>query len=277
MKMFIFCLLFLSPAWAGNEKLPLWELGIGVLPFRTDNYRGSPQNKWFLFPLLAYIYRGKSIEAENGYIRGHIAKMGNLTLDLSFSLGLNVNSGSDRLRQGMEDLDPTFELGPIARFYLWASEDKNHFVNLEMPYRAVYTSDLSYIDHVGYYSIPYINYLSRGSEKTFGWTTEISLGIQYGSRGYHNHFYAVDSDDISPRRPFYHSTSGYSGSQLALIFSRRFGNIQTVPFIRYDYLDGAVYNESPLYKNPHFTMFGLNIIWFFASSSKDQQAPTMVK
>jgi hypothetical protein len=50
-----------------------------------------------------------------------------------------------------------------------------------------------------------------------------------------------------------------------------------IPFFRYDYLDGAVYNESPLYKNANYTFFGVSLVWFFAHSEKKQGAPTMVK
>ncbi len=123
--------------------LPLWEAGVGVLPMRNDHYRGSPQHKWFLLPFPAYTVRGKNIEAENGFIRGHLAKFGDLTLDLSVAIGLNVSSGGDRLRKDMRNLDPTFEMGPMLRYYMWKSENEKHFLNLEMPFRAVYATNLS--------------------------------------------------------------------------------------------------------------------------------------
>lgn len=260
-----------------RKPLPLWEVGAGVLPFRADNYRGSPQHKWFLFPLPAVTIRGKNVESENGFIRGHIKKFGNLTVDLSFNLGLNVSGGGDHLRRGMDGLDPTFEIGPMIRYYMWKSKNGNHFLNLEAPYRAVYATDLSYIDHVGYYSIPYLNFLSRPSEETFGWSSEISLGPQYGSSGFHNRFYAVNTKDVTPDRRYYHSRSGYSGTQFSWALSKRMENFLLIPFFRYDYLDGAVYRKSDLYKNPHYTMFGAAIVWFFAASDKKQEAPTMVK
>lgn len=274
---FLLLLIGLLPFASQAKPLPLWEVGAGVLPFRLNHYRGSPQSKTFLFPLVAYTYRGKNVEAESGYVRGHLLKFDNFTVDLSFSLGLNVNSAQDDLRRGMKNLDPTFELGPMIRYYLWKSKDAKHFVNLEMPYRAVYTTNLQYIDHVGYYSIPYINYLARGTDATFGWTSEVSLGVQYGSRSYHNHFYAVDTQDVTPRRALYHSTGGYSGTQLAVVLSKRINNFLIVPFFRYDYLDGAVYRDSPLYKSPHYTFYGLSLIWYFSHSERYQEAPTMVK
>lgn len=274
---FVLLLSALTSYEARAQTLPLWEVGVGALPFRSDNYRGSPQHNWYLFPLAAYTYRGKYVEAETGYVRGHFIKFGRFTLDLSVSLGLNVNSDTNKLRHGMEDLDPTFELGPILRYYLWKSDDGNHFVNLELPYRAVYTTNLKYVDHVGYYSIPYVHYLARATPSTFGWSTEFTLGLQYGSTGYHNHFYAVNSRDVSPQRDYYHSRRGYSGTQATFTVSKRINDFLIVPFFRYDYLDGAVYRESPLYKNPHYTSFGMTLMWFFAHSEKKQEAPTMVK
>ena len=260
-----------------KKALPLWEVGAGVLPFRADNYRGSPQHKWFALPLPAITIRGKDVEAENGFIRGHIVRFGDFTLDLSFSLGLNVSSGGDKLRRGMDDLSPTFEIGPMLRYYMWKSKSGNQFLNLEVPFRSVYATDLTYIDHVGYYSIPYINFLTKPAPETFGFSTETSIGIQYGSSGFHNRFYAVDSKFVTPEREKFNSVSGYSGTQFSISLAKRIGDVLFVPFFRYDYLDGAVYKDSPLYKNAHYTFFGAAVIWFFAGSDERQTAPTMVK
>lgn len=250
---------------------------MGALPFRSDNYRGSPQHKWFTLPIPALTIRGKNVEAENGFLRGHIVRFGDFTLDLSFSVGLNVSSGGDRLRHGMENLDPTFEIGPMLRYYMWKSKSGTQFLNLEIPFRSVYATDLSYIDHVGYYSIPYLNFLTKPSPATFGFSTETSIGIQYGSSGFHNRFYGVNTKYVTPEREKYHAVAGYSGVQLAVSLSKRMGDFLFVPFVRYDYLSGAVYKESPLFKNPNYTFFGAAVIWFFAGSEKKQQAPTMVK
>ncbi len=267
------------PLFAQEKKqLPLWEVGAGFLPFRADHYRGSPQNKWYYFPFPAYVVRGKNIEAENGYIRKHIARLSDtLVLDLSFNLGLNVNSREDDLRKGMRNLDPTFELGPILRYYWWKSQDEKHFLNLEMPFRGVYATNLTYIDHVGYYSIAYLNLLSKATDSTWGWGSEFSIGPQFGSAGFHNRFYAVDSEDVTAERKYFHSVSGYSGTQFMATFNKRIGDFLILPFLRYDYLDGAVYKGSPLYKNAHYTFFGVGLVWYFSHSKDVQTAPTMVK
>lgn len=259
------------------DPLPLWEAGAGLIPIRAEHYRGSPGNKTYVYPLPALTIRGKNIEAENGLIRGHFYKFGKFTFDFSMSLGLGVPSPGNSLRQGMMDLDPTFEVGPMIRYYLWQSKSGNHFINLEMPYRAVYATDLSYIDHVGYYSIPYINFLSRPTPATFGWSSEFSIGIQYGSTEFHDRFYGVNAEFARPNRRRYRAKGGYSGTQLSWAISKRTGDVLFVPFVRYDYLSGAVYNDSPLYKNPHYFNIGAAIIWFFVQSDEKQRAPTMVK
>jgi outer membrane scaffolding protein for murein synthesis (MipA/OmpV family) len=265
--------------WASpSSELPLWELGVGMLNFRADHYRGSPQNKWYHLPFPAYTIRGKHIEGENGYIRGHIMKVSHdLVLDLSFNLGLGVNSEANDFRKGMEKLDPTFEVGPILRYYMWKSKDEAHFLNLEMPYRAVYATDLTYLDHVGYYSIPYLNLLSKGTRSTWGWGSEFSIGPQYGSSSWHNRFYAVNSSEVTSKRKYFHAVSGYSGTQFMAVFNRRYGDFLIIPFFRWDYLDGAVYKDSPLYKNGNYTFFGVGVVWYFAHSKERQSAPTMVK
>ncbi len=259
------------------EPLPLWEAGAGILPIHADQYRGSPGNKTYVYPLPAVTIRGANIEAENGLIRGHFFKFGKFTFDLSMSVGLAVPSPGNSPRQGMPDLDPTFELGPMIRYYMWKSKSGNHFLNIEMPYRAVYATNLKYIDHVGYYSIPYLNFLSRPTDATFGWSSEFSIGLQYGSRQFHNRFYGVSAEYARPGRPEYRAKGGYSGTQISWAISKRYKNFLFVPFVRYDHLSGAVYHDSPLYKNPHYFNIGAAMIWFFMSSDEKQRAPTMVK
>ena len=60
-------------------------------------------------------------------------------------------------------------------------------------------------------------------------------------------------------------------------FNKRIGDFLILPFLRYDYLDGAVYKGSPLYKNAHYTFLGVGLVWYFSHSKDVQTAPTMVK
>lgn len=276
---YLFLLLILSQSVSAGVtgKLPLWEAGVGMLNFRQDRYRGSADHTWYNWPLPAFIYRGKDVEAENGFIRGHFFKTEKFTLDLSFSLGLNVDSDKDTLRKNMRDLGPIFELGPMFRYYLWKSEDGNHFLNFEMPYRAVYATDGKKVEHVGYYSIPYLAYNSRPTENTFGIASELSVGASYGSTNYHDYFYGVRNKEATPTRSPYQAASGYSGFQVAGVFTKRFNNFLVTPFVRYDYLEGVAYQNSPLFKNRHYTQFGVLLVWYFYQSDRRMEAPTIVK
>lgn len=280
MKYFLILMLTLSSlnSYAKTPAiLPLWEVGAGVLNFRTDHYRGSAQNNWYHWPIPAFIYRGKDVEADNALIRRHIFKREKYTIDLSFNFGLNVNSDRDALRKGMPDLGPIFEVGPMFRYYLWKSKDGTHFLNFEMPYRAVYATDLKKVEHVGYYSIPYLALISKASPDTFSFSTEFSAGVSYGSTNYHDYFYGVSRKYATPERNHYSGVSGYSGFQLAAVVSRRFNNFLVTPFIRWDYLDKVAFQNSPVFKNRNYTLFGLAFTWYFFQSDKGQEAPTLVR
>jgi outer membrane protein len=257
--------------------LPLWEVGVGTLNFRSDHYRGSAEHNYYFWPIPAFIYRGANVEADNGFFRKHFIKNDKYTLDLSISLGLNVDSDHDSLRKGMDDLGPIFEVGPMFRYYLWKSKDGTHFLNFEMPYRAVYATDLKTVQHVGYYSIPYLTLISKASPDTFHFSTEFSAGVSYGSGNYHDYFYGVSENDVTAQRPHYTGVRGYSGFQLAAVVSRRFDNFLVTPFIRYDNLEGVAFQNSPLFKNRHYTQFGVALIWYFQQSSEKQGAPTLVR
>lgn len=262
---------------AHGSDLPLWEAGGGMVNFRANQYRGAQQFRNFHIPFPAFIYRGASVEADNSFIRKHFIKKEKYVLDLSFTLGLNVNSKDNRLRQGMDNLNPTFEVGPIFRYYLFKSANDLNYINFEVPYRAVFATNLQHLHHVGYFSVPYFNFIFRPRPSTFQWSNEFSVGAMYGSQEYHDYYYGVDPRFMTPSRRQYRPQAGYSGAQLTWVASRRIGDVLFLPFVRYDYLEGVAFKKSPLFENKSYVVFGAAVVWYFYSSNERATAPTIVK
>ena len=100
------------------EELPRLELGIGVTSIHLPDYRGSSEQRNYLLPLPFVIYRGENIRADRDGIRGLLFKHPRMALNVSIGGYVPVDSADNPQREGMSDLDPTFEVGPSLNFHL---------------------------------------------------------------------------------------------------------------------------------------------------------------
>lgn len=244
-----------------NKKTSL-ELGAGLLSFKIPHYRGSDQKKDYFLPLPFFIYSSKNIEAEPSFIRGTFFRKGPFALKLSVLAGLSVESETNTARHGMPNLGFTVEVGPMILARLWTSKDKKYFVNLEFPFRYVMEIDSS-PKSVGLFSIPYINLVNLPKKETWNWGIELSFAVHFADQNYHDHYYSVGPDYVRAGRPQYSARGGYNGSSWVLILNRRFKNLYLVPFVRYDSIKSAVFEDSPLVREKDYLAFGLGSFWLF--------------
>jgi outer membrane scaffolding protein for murein synthesis (MipA/OmpV family) len=259
------------------QDLSLWEGGLGLLNFEAPHYRGSKQKKDYVWPLPYFIIRGDKIQAESSFIRGNFYRTDKYSFDLSTNAGLNVNSKDNQKRQNMPNINNSFELGVLFRYFLWKDENKENMLNFEMPIRSVFVTNFKSIDHIGYFSIPYLNFLSRPQHWNGFWSMEFSVGPMYGSKKLHNYYYSIAPDFSNPDRPAYESKPGYSGTQIALVMSKRIKKLLIFPWIRYDNLKGAAFIDSPLIETNHYVMGGIGLVYFFAQSGSLQRNDFQVK
>jgi MipA family protein len=240
-----------------------FDWGFGAVPLVINHYRGSDQFKGYIIPSPYISYKGDTIEAEQSYVRGKLYGNDYFAIKISMIVGLSVESEDNDARRGMPDLGYMFEAGPMLILYLWKSENRRHLLTFELPARQVFATDFTDIDRVGLFSVPYLNLISSPGEYSFGWSTEFSIALMYADRDYHAYFYTVDNEYALPERPEYHARGGYSGLQLALILNKRIGRIQLIPFVRYDYLRMAVFEDSPLVRTRHYLATGLATFYVF--------------
>src|SRR4030042_1849052 len=112
-------LCFLSPGVAlGQEKKPVWELGVGAGLLYIPDYRGSNESRFYVLPYPYVVYRGDILKVDKQKISGQVFKTDRVLLDISFYGSVPVDSDKNSARAGMEDLDPTFEIGPALEFTL---------------------------------------------------------------------------------------------------------------------------------------------------------------
>lgn len=258
--------LLLSPQAGTAQEQPLWELGMGFGALTAPDYRGSDEQRGYLLPVPYIIYRGKVMRIDRSGIYGRLLHTERAKLDLSFDAGVPAKSDKNSARAGMPDLDPTLEVGPSLEICLAHRCTAASALQLRLPLRAVFATNFSRVDSVGWVFNPHINVDMKNIGPGGGWNLGVALGPVYASEKNHDYYYQVESAYATPARPAYDARAGYSGARLAVGLSKRYPRFWLGAFVRYDDLSGVRFADSPLFRVPRSFMAGFGVAWFFAQS-----------
>lgn len=250
------------PQFAVAESLPLWEVGIGAAAISFPDYRGSTRRHSYLLPVPAFVYRGNILQVDREKIRGLLYTGTRTQLDVSINGSVPVRSSGNTVRQGMPDLDPTLEIGPTLNLLL--AENSQSKLSLKLPLRVVIASDFRSIHNAGLLANPNLN-LDLVSD--LGWRLGLVAGVLFGDQKYHGHFYAVSDQYARPGRPAYRASGGYSGAQGIVALSRRFESVWVAGFVKYDALNRAKFESSPLLGRRNNLSAGFAVTWTIAKSN----------
>jgi outer membrane protein len=258
----------LAPALVVAEPRPAWELGAGAVGLRLPDYRGSDKSRSYVYPLPYFVYRGDVLRVDRDGARAKFVERGRVELDFSLYATPPVQSGHNRARQGMPDLDPTIEFGPLVNLSLARDRLHGTRLDLRLPVRAVIATDLSHAHPAGFVFSPDLSAaMVRG-----GWNLGVRAGPLYATQKYHRYFYGVDPQFATAERPAYGASGGYSGALALASASRRVGRLWVGGFVRYDALGGSVFEDSPLVKRKQSVMAGLGFAWVFVESERKVDA-----
>lgn len=262
-KILIIYLLMICILQESSAKEGHLDLGAGPLTVVGNHYRGSDQAKIWIFPIPYFSYKSNRLEAEPSFIRGILFYNRWFSFKLSLVPGLNVESKKNRAREGMPSLDYTLEAGPMAIFHLWENQERTFELTFECPFRESFATDLSYIKPVGFITVPYFNFIFK--PRSPGWTfdAEFSIGPMFADQKYHDRFYSVAPQFQTSDRKAYQARGGYSGLQSAIVFNKRVSRIGILSFLRWDYLNGSAFEDSPLMKQKNYYIGGLGLFWMF--------------
>jgi Outer membrane protein V len=257
----------LTPGPASGRQLPLWEVGLGGTALFMPDYRGSDEYRWYFFPVPYVIYRGDILKIDREQISGRIFKTNRLLLDMSFNGSVGVDSSINKARQGMPNLDPTFEFGPSLEVLLDEDKTAGHKITLTFAIRSVISisTDLKNLNSAGWNFSPRLNidqFNIGGKGLDFG----MSFGPIFGDQTYHNYYYQVNEAYATPERPAFSAQGGYGGMQCTLSLGKKFKKIFLGLFVRGESLQGTAFSESPLLKTNISFMGGLYFSWIFMES-----------
>jgi MipA family protein len=252
----------------GAEPRPKWEAGGGATGLRLPDYRGSDESRGYVYPFPYFVYRGKVMRLDREGLRGVLVESDRVEFDLSLSGSLPVSSDKNRAREGMPDLDPALEIGPRLNLTLWRDRAKEGRFDLRFAARAVIATDLSHTRDAGYVLHPHLYFGLKPSFLDGKWDLSAQLGPLYGSERYHQYYYGVAPQFATAERPAYTASGGYSGLVTGGSLRRRFRSFWVGAFVRYDALEGAVFEDSPLFKRRQYFAAGLAVAWVFAESKE---------
>lgn len=259
---------FLIPGSAFCEEKPLWELGVGLGLLQIPDYRGSDENRLYLLPYPYLIYRGDLLKIEEQRITGQIFKTDRILLSFSGYGSVPVKSSNNSARSGMPDLDPTFELGPSLKIKLWESKEDKYRSDLTLPVRAFFSTDFSSVRREGWVFGPRINFEKDDLIPDTGLNLGVSIGPLFVDSGYHTYYYTVEQAYTTAERPAYSVGGGYSGTTLTIGLSKEYERFILSTFVSADFLQGAIFKDSPMVKRETSMMSGFSVSWIFYKSDK---------
>jgi len=236
-----FALAASSPA--SSEVLPVFELGIGLGAIHQNYYPGTEDTRSFAFPAIIPIYRGEHLKSDEEGVRAELAKDSRFRLDLSVEFNLSVDSNEITLRQGMPDIDNILQIGPSLQYTMAKTDDTEWLIRL--PVRAGFAiGDNS--TSAGVTFGPDITYLKEVRFLNNPWRLGLSLGPQFGTAEYHDIYYSVDEQFVTPSRSEYQADGGLSSYRFLLTFTSKSPRRITSWFLRAENLSGSVIEDSPL-------------------------------
>lgn len=252
---------------AGAEERPLWELGAGVGVLQFPAYRGSDENRVFVLPVPYVVYRGDFLKADRRGVRGTFFDSDRAELSLSLAASPPVSSRHVDAREGMDDLEPTVEVGPSLDLRLWRSADERLRLGARLPVRAGVTLE-SNPRSTGWQFTPQLTFDVRHPAGLDGWTLGLVAGPVFGDRRQHRYFYGVSAGEATASRPAYEASGGYAGTQFLAALWKRFPRWWAGGFVRYDTLAGAAFADSPLVTDRRYFAAGFAMTWLIGESSR---------
>ena len=250
-------LLLLAAEALAQDPLPTLEIGAGVSAFSLPDYRGSANSSTYVLPVPYIKYRGDRLRVDGG-AKGIFFESEDVLLTLSADLTLQADD-DNREREGMDKLDTILEIGPALNYRFYPMQHGALWVDLPLRYGYTLNSDF---ENVGYVFAPRLSWrkpASRPGESKI----RLSIGPLFANNRYHDYFYAVDDTDATATRPAYDTDGGYSGLRSEFTYSKRIGRYRLGGFVRYDNMNGAVIDDSPLVSDDETWTVGIGLAWVF--------------
>ena len=246
----------------------LWEVGPGVGLLSLPDYRGSDQRHFYALPFPYFVYRGERLSVDRQGMRAKLFDSDRFHLDASFTGNFSLRSADNRARAGMPTLYPLLEAGPeLVYTIVDARNDRGTHVDFRLATRAAFSLGGNQIAQRGWTASPYFR-ISNQNVFGSGFDLTGTLGLLYGNAKYHDYLYSVSSEYANGSRDAFRAPGGYAGVMSQIASGRRYGNFWIGGYLRFDNLNGASFEASPLVRTRQYTAAGLAFSWVMGASSQ---------
>lgn len=246
-----------------NERIE-WTLGLGAGVFDYNLYPGAKATNRLVLPVPYFTFRSDRFEIDRG-IKSFLYNSETIVLDISADFGLPADSDDTQARKGMPDLDFMVQLGPSLEFLL-NDKDKNYFdVRFEIPVRVAYVTDFNSADNIGYLVEPRFSFNHRRSART-GLSQKATIGLKFATEDYHAYYYDVATEYSSATRAEFKSDAGFGGGFVDYSIRYKTSNFVYWMLLRYQSLNGAVFEDSPLVLKNDYYFVGIGFAWIIADN-----------
>jgi MipA family protein len=226
---------------------PLWELGVAAGGSYSPDYPAADKNSLHGLALPYVIYRGDLLRlGKDSIAKGVFIDNDYIELNVSLAASFNANSSDNNARRGMPDLDYLGEIGPQLKIKL--GELYGGKAELQLPVRAVLSTDFSRVDHRGYLINPRFYY---EWQNIFNSSIDMdsSIGSSFATKKLHEYFYRVEPRFAMATRPVYEAGGGYLGSKITLGLSYGITDrVRAYVGGQVGYYGGAANEDSPLFR-----------------------------
>jgi outer membrane scaffolding protein for murein synthesis (MipA/OmpV family) len=239
---------------------PLWELGIAAGGTYSPDYPAADKNSLHGLALPYVIYRGNLFRmGRDSIAKGVFIENEYAELDVSLAASFNANSSDNNARRGMPDLDYLVELGPRLKIRL--GELYGGKTELQLPVRAVFSTDFGRIDHRGYLFNPRITH-QRQNVFNSGIDMNSSIGSSFATKKLHEYFYRVEPQFATATRPAYEADGGYLGSTITLGLSYGiWERVRAYVGGQVGYYGGGANEDSPLFRQKVNASIHVGLTW----------------
>ena len=239
------------------------DLGLGMGNLYYPDYLGSNHTNNLVIPFPFIKYHSEKLNIDNDGIRQQLFSIDKLSVRLSMSGSLPVESSG--AREGMDDLDPAGEIGSALVYTLY--NDSAFNLTLNLPIRAVVSTDFEGIDYRGYL---YEFKAEMEYESEDGYLFQLHTGGVWADERYNNYLYGVDQESVTSSRESYRAEAGYGGYKSSFGISKKFKKVWTGLFVRHYDLTNSSFSESPLKERNSAIYGGLFISYLFDKSFSDK-------
>lgn len=263
-----------NPDGRRTGAAPLWEVGGGMGAVVFPNYRGSREYNVLAAPLPLIVYRGDVFKVSRDGARAKLIDHPRFGIDIDSGLSLTFDSDGDELRRGMPELHPAIEAGPrLSWLFSDPSQRHRRSLRFNLPVYGVAVTDLSDFETIGVLIRPHLSWKRRWSVpgRDRAWSYSLTAGALWATDAYHDYYYSVAPRFATAERPAFDAKGGYSGFKATGGLYHRRGRLRIGAYAWFDYLRGAVFEDSPLVATTESYAAGLYVAWTFWES--ESRAP----